>query len=286
MDKRDSFEELFQKGLQNHGSPVNERIWENVSSNLVSSTSAGFLGSGAFKTILFVSLTAVSIVTGLLVYSSNKEKEPAIIEDKTESFKTTEVRTEVQDSLLPIEENISATISYNNNNRKESNKNHSVENTQQGSDKLPVEDPKMHKVQPVLIVQERAEELENDSSAASEDDNSQEQILSQNQEVQTKTQIEKTESNIDLLLPNIFTPNNDGSNDYFELNLEELHDISFVVMDQDGNIVYTSNKTSIQWNGNSMLGDKLPPGTYLYIVTGKDKEEKMYKAYSNLDLRY
>lgn len=88
------------------------------------------------------------------------------------------------------------------------------------------------------------------------------------------------------MLPNIFTPNNDGSNDYFELNLEELHDISFVVMDQDGNIVYTSNKTSIQWNGNSMLGDKIPPGTYLYIVTGKDKEEKMYKAYSNLDLRY
>lgn len=282
MDKRDSFEELFQKGLQNHGSPVNERIWENVSSNLVSSTSAGFVGSGAFKTILFVSLTAVSIVTGLLVYSSNKEKEPAILEDKTESFKT----TEVQDSLLPIEENISATISDNNNKRKESDKNHSVENTQQESDKLPVEDPKMHKVQPVLIVQERAEELENDTLAASENDNSQEQIISQNQEVQTKTQIEKTESNIDLLLPNIFTPNNDGSNDFFELNLEELHDISFVVMDQDGNIVYTSNKTSIRWNGNSMLGDKLPPGTYLYIVTGKDKEEKMYKAYSNLDLRY
>ena len=286
MDKRDNFEELFQKGLQNHGSPVNERIWENVSSNLVSSTSAGFLGSGAFKTILFVSLSAVSVVTGLLVFRSYKEKEPAILEDKTESIKKTEVRTEIQDSLLPIEENISTTNSNNNINLKESNKNHSLENTQQGNDNLPVEDPKMDKAQPVLIVQERAAASENDNLLASEDDNSQEQILSQNQEEQTESQIEKTESNIVLLLPNIFTPNNDGSNDYFELNLEELHDISFVVMDQDGNIVYTTNQTSIQWNGNSMLGDKLPAGTYLYIVTGKDKEEKMYKAYSNLDLRY
>lgn len=286
MDKRDSFEELFQKGLQSHGSPVNERIWENVSSNLANSTGAGFLGSGSFKTILFVSLTAVSIVTGLLVFRSYKAKEPAILEDKKESVKTTEVRTEVQDSLHPIEENISATISNKTKNLKGSNKNLSTEITQQGSDNLPDEDPKMQKVQPVLIVQERAEALENDTLAVSEDDNSQEQILSLNQEEQTETQIEKTESNIDLLLPNIFTPNNDGSNDFFELNLEELHDISFVVMDQDGNIVYISNKTSIQWNGYSMLGDKLPTGTYLYIVTGKDKEEKMYKAYSNLDLRY
>ena len=68
--------------------------------------------------------------------------------------------------------------------------------------------------------------------------------------------------------PNVFTSNDDGENDFFEieLNSEVEECASFVVFNRWGQLVFESNGNSIKWNGKKDSGRKAPEGTYFYII--------------------
>lgn len=81
----------------------------------------------------------------------------------------------------------------------------------------------------------------------------------------------------ELTIPNVFSPNNDGNNDTWEIgNLLNYADNDLVVVNRWGNEVYKSKSYKNNWNG-----DKLAEGTYYYVlrVTLCDGTEKMYKGY-------
>ncbi len=87
-------------------------------------------------------------------------------------------------------------------------------------------------------------------------------------------ELEISESNI--YIPNAFTPNNDGLNDFFEIfPNEKIDEIStFQIFDRWGNLVYNfTNETQIRWDGR--LNNKiLNPGIYVYqiefsLITGR-----------------
>ncbi|PLX07271.1 MAG: hypothetical protein C0596_11700, partial [Marinilabiliales bacterium] len=68
---------------------------------------------------------------------------------------------------------------------------------------------------------------------------------------------------------NVFTPNNDGINDFFVIdNIELYPDNELVVLNRWGNEVYTKQSYDNSWNGSS-----LSEGTYFYILTVKMCEE-------------
>jgi gliding motility-associated-like protein len=66
----------------------------------------------------------------------------------------------------------------------------------------------------------------------------------------------------DFLAPNIFTPNGDGYNDYFELPEENLR---LEVYNRWGKKVYESDAYKNNWSGNN-----LPTGTYFYRIVFED----------------
>ena len=68
--------------------------------------------------------------------------------------------------------------------------------------------------------------------------------------------------------PNVFTSNDDGEKDFFEieLNSEVEECASFVVFNRWGQLVFESNGNSIKWNGKKDSGRKAPEGTYFYII--------------------
>jgi gliding motility-associated-like protein len=75
-------------------------------------------------------------------------------------------------------------------------------------------------------------------------------------------------------VPNIFTPNNDGTNDYFEiecLDSGRYPSAEMVIYNQWGDKVFESatysNDPAIAWNGglNNDAGTPLPDGVYYYI---------------------
>ena len=83
---------------------------------------------------------------------------------------------------------------------------------------------------------------------------------------------------VKLKIPNIFTPNGDGINDYFEIgydNGQPITDLNryflshkLVIFNRWGRIVYESNDYKNDWDGG-----KLPDGTYFYVLDCKGETQ-------------
>jgi gliding motility-associated-like protein len=84
-------------------------------------------------------------------------------------------------------------------------------------------------------------------------------------------------SDFEFLIPNAFSPNGDGVNDYFEiLGIDYYENNSITIINRWGNKVYEAKNYGINtnpkfWDGKSDTGfsfgdDNLPTGTYFYIL--------------------
>lgn len=72
-----------------------------------------------------------------------------------------------------------------------------------------------------------------------------------------------TDQNCDLTIPNVFTPNNDGINDLFEIrNLEHYPNAQIVIYNRWGSKVFEHNDYYNNW----WDGNNVPDGTYIYIL--------------------
>jgi gliding motility-associated-like protein len=70
-----------------------------------------------------------------------------------------------------------------------------------------------------------------------------------------------------IFVPNAFTPNGDGNNDYFEIfgNLFAINTLNVKVFDRLGNKVFESNEIHFKWDGT--YKDKiLTPAVFVYVV--------------------
>ena len=93
----------------------------------------------------------------------------------------------------------------------------------------------------------------------------------------------------DLMIPDGFSPNDDGINEYFKIRcIEKYPNASIEIYNRWGNMVYSKQKygntdewgeTDAWWNGFAAKSfnagkTKLPPGTYFYVLklnSGIDK---------------
>jgi gliding motility-associated-like protein len=68
-------------------------------------------------------------------------------------------------------------------------------------------------------------------------------------------------------LPNLFTPNGDGPNDFFKaIIVRQIKEISLTIIDRWGAVIYRTADPYFQWNGVSQLSKKpADEGTYFYI---------------------
>jgi hypothetical protein len=83
---------------------------------------------------------------------------------------------------------------------------------------------------------------------------------------------------VKLKVPNIFTPNGDGINDYFEVGYDDgkpINDLNkyflshkLVIFNRWGRIVYESNDYHNDWDGGN-----LPDGTYFYVLDCKGETQ-------------
>lgn len=88
-----------------------------------------------------------------------------------------------------------------------------------------------------------------------------------------------------LTIPNIFTPNGDGLNDYYIVESTAVSNIEYKIIDRWGMLVYSGSGAAIKWNGNLNGNDKaVPSGTYFYIfhVTFSGKPSKKITGYLEL----
>jgi gliding motility-associated-like protein len=71
-----------------------------------------------------------------------------------------------------------------------------------------------------------------------------------------------------FVFPNVFTPNSDGINDFFEIkNLPENTEV--IILNRWGNVVFSSANYQNNWAGKDTMGNELVDGVYTYKFTTK-----------------
>lgn len=71
-------------------------------------------------------------------------------------------------------------------------------------------------------------------------------------------------------MPNVITPNNDGANDSLDLNGFDVKKIE--IYNRWGRLVFDKNNYTNEWFGQNNNGEKLPDGTYFYLITHSNLE--------------
>jgi gliding motility-associated-like protein len=78
-----------------------------------------------------------------------------------------------------------------------------------------------------------------------------------------------------LILPNVFSPNGDGYNDFFKAGQTFMYEeFSIDIWNRWGIKVYESVNPYFEWNGNDMNGNQLTDGTYFYVARLKHLENE------------
>lgn len=76
----------------------------------------------------------------------------------------------------------------------------------------------------------------------------------------------------DLFIPNVFSPNDDGVNDIFQVNYSGSQPFTVQVFDRWGVKVYESKNKVQGWNGKDTADQDANDGVYFYLVKIADKE--------------
>lgn len=81
----------------------------------------------------------------------------------------------------------------------------------------------------------------------------------------------------EVIIPEGFSPNGDGVNDFFVIQNHTGERLSFQVFNRWGNLVYKNDNYQNEWSGQAnvgvTIGNGLPDGTYYYIVESESHKE-------------
>jgi len=88
----------------------------------------------------------------------------------------------------------------------------------------------------------------------------------------------------DFFLPNAFSPNGDGHNDFFQPRNKCIKDIDMKIFNRWGNIVFETTDITKGWDGSTPKGKNGNEGVYAYEITGhfNDGTEILKKGTVNL----
>jgi gliding motility-associated-like protein len=80
-----------------------------------------------------------------------------------------------------------------------------------------------------------------------------------------------------LIIPNVFSPNGDGTNDEFFIPNTGMASLNCDIFNRWGQLLYTITAPNQGWDGITPNGDKAPEGTYLYLLVAKGLDGQTYK---------
>lgn len=285
MEEKDSIKDLFQEKLSQLETPVRPELWSAVSSSIASSSAVATTTGMSLLAKITIGITIAASVTGTVIFLSKEEAK------ETPKIEVQKANKQKESKSNPTENKVenNSTVSTNNNsnpaNRVSENTATATNNIFESIIDNTIFESTALVERPISYAQiETKEEVK----APKNNPKVETSTSAQNQEPKQNVATEKLpeESKLQFKLPNIFTPNGDGNNDFLKLDIANVTEFVIVILDAKSNVVFKSEDADFKWDGTNLHGDKLPAGNYIYYVTAKDLEGKAVTKYSSLTIKY
>ena len=298
MIENDNIQDLLREKLQSHEVTPSDAVWKNVSSSL---SSAATSGAAAGSSILFKAAVAVIGVSGLGIATYFVLQEEEVVQPKTLSSiqldnnqetdsETNSVDVVSKEIIEDLQEDKKEVVS------KDTDIVSSIVNPYEKETAIEDVDMVENNVESMIEPQSSPEQINPSPIVINTPVDSEstpiiveeatvvvEDVVEIQEEVFEELVEEENEESI--ILPNIFTPNNDGSNDFFIIEMSEKLDFQIVVIDQTNTVVFQSNDRNFRWDGTMMSGEPAPSGDYVYFLSAKTMGGKDFVKSSKLRIQ-
>lgn len=284
MKDKDYIKKLFKDSLENIETPVRPELWNAVASS-ISASSATVVGSTILSSskLIIASISLLTIGGFAYYFSTDTTPQKMLGSSQTINKSSNEVVNQVS-------RNEKTTVEFHRSNIKNNNSfNH--KNLSNQINFLPVVDlVNTLNITPVVsssnnpVLNNHPSEL---ASNVIEQKSNQTPIstsLVEETNESTNNSIESTDHQ--FVLPNVFTPNNDGSNDKFEINGINLSDFSLVIINSKNETVFQATDILFSWDGRLPNGELVSPGNYIYYIVGKTASKAAYTKIKQLTIIY
>lgn len=87
-----------------------------------------------------------------------------------------------------------------------------------------------------------------------------------------------------VTIPNVFTPNGDGSNDFFFALSEGLETELMIIFNRWGRRVFEWNTVGGHWDGKNSNGTESAEGVYYFVFQGKGYDNVIYNQHGSITL--
>ena len=284
MKDNDNIKELFSEKLGNFESQVNPEMWTKISSQLGSASTAAVGGLSVLsKVIIGAAAISVIAVTTVLVLNTPKEVDEkvvstAITQDSINDVKTPDTLSEETDLDVAVPtQNETPNIILPPVAPDEYIIPEIVREIPQEQNFIG-DVPLIKATEKPNPVERREEKKEKEESAKESEQDKKEEIT--NPSAESNQQPGHTLGT----LPNVFTPNGDGQNDYLFITSSGLEDFTFVVLDSKQQVVYETSDVNFKWDGITRQGSPIEDGIYSYYFIARDKLGNTVKKFMKLSV--
>lgn len=282
MEGKDNIKDLFKEKLTNYQANVRPELWANISSQIGGAAgSVATAGLSVFSKVLIgISITASVGVVGFLVLNNDKEIEKAIT-PKTESFDNSKETQTLNNERIaqPISNKTDGLPKI----IREDLMNELPESNYPESnfEEFVIVSPFIN---PVIIETPLKEKKDIVTPRINnvEVPNVISDPLPKTIEPDPVLVVQNSNNEALGELPNTFSPNSDGDNEFLFVKSKGLTDFSVVILDQYSKIVYQSNQSDFIWDGIGMNGEKVLKGNYVYYITARDSSGKLISKHNSL----
>lgn len=323
MKKNDNIEDLFKESFENFEAEVSPSVWSNVQT-AIKGAGLGFLiktliNKLGTNTVVAIVSSAATIVSTVLImqWTGNSDKKTVVATKKDSAGQTEQTIVSDQNSQPVITETVKENTVNNNTNSNSVPTNNNLNNNTKITDNQINEAVKNMNRKQIAFISASAvagpvpmivnfENMGNGKinrwdfgDGKSEKNNNNPVHVYSEVGIYTVYLYSKNIDGVSAIdtatievygnssvnpQQAVFSPNGDGTDDYFIINPIDVASMQVIILDSDGKTVIKSKNLDFRWDGKDTKGKDAKEGKYLYMIKAVGKDGKKFNKQGIINL--